>query len=87
MCLAYPMKIVSIEGNSAIAEANGVKRDINIQLVDNVNLGDYVMVHVGFAIQKIDKKEAEETLKLFREYNDILSKNLRKKKLSKDLGG
>ena len=66
MCLAIPMKIVKIEGKIAIAEVDGVKREINLGLLENINLGDYVIVHAGFAIQKLDTKEAQESLNLLK---------------------
>jgi len=69
MCLAIPGKIVNIDKNkeySLVDYGEGTKRKINVSLVD-AKVGDYVLVHAGFAIQKIDEKEAKETLKLFRE--------------------
>lgn len=66
MCLAIPGKIKSIDKKTHHAKVsfNGIEKDINIEVV-NANIGDYVVVHAGFAIQKLDQKEAEETLKLF----------------------
>ena len=69
MCLAIPGKVVSInkkKEHASIDYGDGTKRDANISLV-NVKIGDYVLVHAGFAIQVLDQKEANETLKLFRE--------------------
>jgi len=69
MCLAVPGKIISIdkENNQATIDyGNKTMRKANISLV-TVSIGDYVLVHAGFAIQKVDPKEAEETLALFRE--------------------
>jgi hydrogenase expression/formation protein HypC len=69
MCLAVPGKIISIDNktqNATIDYGNNVIRTINVSLVD-VKPGDYVLVHAGFAIQTVEPKEAEETLKLFRE--------------------
>ncbi|MDG6228869.1 MAG: HypC/HybG/HupF family hydrogenase formation chaperone [Candidatus Thermoplasmatota archaeon] len=69
MCLAVPGKIISIdkENNQATIDyGNKTIRKANISLV-TVSVGDYVLVHAGFAIQKVDPKEAEETLALFRE--------------------
>ena len=69
MCLAIPGKIVEIEKNKKHANVDfgdGTKRKANINLVD-VKVGDYVLVHAGFAIQVIDEKEANETLNLFKE--------------------
>lgn len=71
MCLGIPVKVVGISGKSAIGEIGGVKRKIDISFVD-VKVGDYVILHAGFAIQKLDEEEAEETLKLLREMSDGL---------------
>jgi len=67
MCLAVPMKVIEKKENFATVEYNGVKYKANLGLLDNIKPGDYVIVHAGFAIQKLDEKEAEETLKLFEE--------------------
>lgn len=61
------MKVVKIEGSSGIVELGGVKRNINLELLDGVKVGEYVIVHAGFAIQKVDDKEAEETISLLKE--------------------
>ncbi len=65
MCLGVPVKIIQICGNEGIGEFKGVKRNISLELVDKVKPGDYVILHAGFAIQKLEPKEALETLKLF----------------------
>ena len=67
MCLGIPMRIVEKEGDQGIVETGGVKREVSLQLVEGVKVGDYVIVHAGFAIQKLDEREAEETLRLLRE--------------------
>lgn len=72
MCLAVPLKIVSIDGNSAQAEIEGVKRTIRIDFVKNVNIGDYVIVHAGFAIEKLKEEDAIENLRLIKEVTDAL---------------
>jgi hydrogenase expression/formation protein HypC len=67
MCLAIPGKVLQIEGNTAKVDfGSGVSRDVDITLVD-VRVGQYVLIHVGYAIQVLDKEEAEETLKLWKE--------------------
>ncbi len=62
MCVGVPMQIVEIHYPSGVAEAKGVKRDIGLQLLPetDLNIGDHVIVHVGFAIEKVDKALADE---------------------------
>jgi len=67
MCLALPMKIKKIRGEFAEVETAGLTRTINIQMLSAVKIGDYVLVHAGFAIEKLDAKKAEETLRLIDE--------------------
>jgi hydrogenase expression/formation protein HypC len=70
MCLAIPGKIVEIldaENFIAKVEVGGVRRGVNIGMLDDVKIGDWVLVHVGFAMSRIDEKEAEETLNTLRE--------------------
>ena len=67
MCLAIPMKIVKINNSSAVVESDGIYREINLGLLEDVNIGDYVIVHAGFAIQKLDEEAARETLSLLNE--------------------
>jgi hydrogenase expression/formation protein HypC len=67
MCLAIPARVVNLEGNKAKVDfGEGVLRDVNITLVD-ANVGNYVLVHAGYAIQKLDEKDALETLALWKE--------------------
>lgn len=80
MCLAVPGKIVSIDESNPelkMAKVNfgGVSKDVCIQWLDDVNIGDYVLVHVGFALNKVDEKDAEETLRILREMGDIEEDN------------
>ena len=70
MCLAIPGKITEIidaENQIAKVEVGGVKRNINIGMLDDIEVGDYVLIHVGFAMSRIDEKEAEETLRILLE--------------------
>jgi hydrogenase expression/formation protein HypC len=70
MCLAIPGKIIEIvdeENQIAKVEVGGVRRKVNIGMLDDVQIGEYVLIHVGFAMSKIDAHEAEETLRLLRE--------------------
>jgi hydrogenase expression/formation protein HypC len=66
MCLAVPAEVKSIDGQTAIVDYGGVTRTANVSLVE-AKVGDYVIVHAGYAIQILDKEEAEKTLELFRE--------------------
>ncbi len=72
MCLAIPGKIVEfvdIENSIAKVDVGGVRRNVNIGMLEanETNIGDYVLIHVGFAMSKIDEREAEETLRLLKE--------------------
>jgi hydrogenase expression/formation protein HypC len=67
MCLAIPMKIVAIDGPIAQVEEAGVRRPASLDLLDNPQLGDYVIVHAGVAIERLDEAEAQETLQLIKE--------------------
>ncbi len=68
MCLAMPALVVElIEPEDAVVDLDGVRKRISLSLVDDVAVGDYVILHVGFALQKLDVEEAEATLALFRE--------------------
>ena len=66
MCLAIPMIVKEIEGDAAVVEAGGIRKNVRLDLLDDVSLGDYVLIHTGYAIEKIDSKEAEETLDLIK---------------------
>ncbi len=68
MCLAIPARIEQLTaGDCAIVNLGGVRKEISLALVDDAGVGDYVIVHVGFALQKLDVDEAEQTLALFAE--------------------
>lgn len=68
MCLAIPARVVEIkEDDIAIVDLGGVRKDISLALVEDVGVGDYVIVHVGFALNKLNPEEAEKTLALFSE--------------------
>jgi hydrogenase expression/formation protein HypC len=67
MCLAVPVKVVSINGIEAEVDFGGVKRRVSIMLTPEVKVGQYVLLHTGYSISVIDEAEAEETLKLFEE--------------------
>jgi hydrogenase expression/formation protein HypC len=66
MCLAIPAKVVQLrEGDQALVDLAGVRKEVSLALVEGVRPGDYVIVHVGYALQKLDTREAEKTLALF----------------------
>jgi hydrogenase expression/formation protein HypC len=68
MCLAVPVQVVELlPGDMARVDAGGVRKDISLALVENVEVGDYVILHVGYALQKLDPEEAARTLRLFAE--------------------
>lgn len=67
MCLAIPVRVVSIDGDEAETEVAGVRRRVSVVLTPEVRVGDYVLLHTGYAIGVVDEVEAEETLKLLEE--------------------
>lgn len=71
MCLAVPMQVKSIENEMAVCEIDGVKREACLMMIDGVQIGDYVLIHAGFAIERIDEDEAQLTLKALREALDM----------------
>lgn len=75
MCLALPVQIVEInsETNMALVSVDGIQKEISLALIDKVAVGDYVLLHVGYALSKVDEEEAIKTLALFAEKEDKLS--------------
>lgn len=72
MCLAIPAQVVELrDGDKALVDLAGVKKEISLALVDNIAVGDYVIVHVGFALNKLDPEEAAKTLALFAEIGQL----------------
>ncbi len=68
MCLGVPMQVMSIDGTDIVAEIDGVRREASLLILDDpVEVGDFVIVHAGFAISRLDREEARETLALMRE--------------------
>jgi hydrogenase expression/formation protein HypC len=67
MCLAIPSRITKIENNMATIDVEGVQREASLLLLEDARVGDYVIVHAGFAISKLDEAAARETLNLVRE--------------------
>jgi hydrogenase expression/formation protein HypC len=75
MCLAVPMKVISRQEGTGIAEMSGVKKNISFMMLPEAQVGDYVIVHAGFAIEKLDEEEAQKRLDLFREMADLFDEN------------
>jgi len=66
MCLAIPVRVVELVGDAAaIVDLGGIRKEISLALVDGVQVGDYVILHVGYALSRLDPEEAERTLALF----------------------
>lgn len=70
MCVAAPMRLVEINGGEGIAELGGVRRKVSLVLLESAALGDYVLVHAGFAIGKVDEEEAKLTLEALGECSE-----------------
>lgn len=70
MCLGVPAKILETSDGAAVVELGGVRREISVILIDDVSVGEWVIVHAGFAIEKLSEEAAEQTLALFREIAD-----------------
>ena len=73
MCLSIPAKVVSISGEMADVSVGGTIFKAGLQMVENIHVGDYVLLHTGFAIQKISEDEAKETMKILGEIQDVMN--------------
>lgn len=72
MCLAVPAKVVALlDASRAMIDIGGVQKEISIELVEDVAVGDYVIVHVGYALSRLDEEEAAKTLALFAELDEM----------------
>ncbi|MBS7246979.1 MAG: HypC/HybG/HupF family hydrogenase formation chaperone [Candidatus Jordarchaeales archaeon] len=71
MCLGVPAKVLEIHGEKALVDFGGVTREAFITLLDDVKIGDYVMIHTGYAIEKLKPEEAEEILKMLKEVSKL----------------
>jgi hydrogenase expression/formation protein HypC len=74
MCLSVPAKVEEIDGQMAKVSVGGAIYEASLQMIEDVNIGDYVLLHTGFAIQKMDEDEALESLKLFEEFEEFNKK-------------
>ena len=72
MCLAVPAKVKKIKKDSAIVDFGGVSREVSLGILSGVEIGDYVLVHAGFAIGKVERQEAEDTLRALQELKEAL---------------
>ena len=70
MCLGIPAKVMERNGDAAVVELGGVRREISLMLLNGVSVGEWVIVHAGFAIERLSEEEAEQTLSLLREIAD-----------------
>jgi hydrogenase expression/formation protein HypC len=73
MCLSIPAKIIYIDGSMAEVSAGDAIFSAGLHMIEDARVGDYILLHAGFAIQKISEKEAEETIRLFEEMNNSLN--------------
>lgn len=76
MCLAIPTRIKSIDGQMALVELGGVERQISLALTPEAEVGNYVIVHTGFALSVLDEDEAQETLRLFAEIGALADEDV-----------
>ncbi len=68
MCVGVPMQVISIDGDNIVAETDGVRRQASLMLLaDDVAVGDFLIIHAGFAISKLDEEEARETIRMMKE--------------------
>ena len=72
MCLAIPLKLVEINGNTATGEAMGMRREIRVDFIEEPKIGDYVIVHAGFAIERLPEQQAREDLDAWEEVRHAL---------------
>ena len=73
MCLSIPARVVSVSGEMAEVSVGGAIFSAGLQMVENVGVGDYVLLHAGFAIEKLNEEDALETIRLLREMDDIMT--------------
>jgi hydrogenase expression/formation protein HypC len=69
MCLGIPMKLVEKSGDLGVVDSGGLRKNVNLSFMKTASLGDYILIHAGFAIEKIKEKEAKKTLKALEEIN------------------
>ena len=72
MCLAIPLQLIEINGSTAVGEAMGMRREIRVDFIDKPRIGDYVIVHAGFAIERLPEQQALEDLNAWEDVRDAL---------------
>ena len=72
MCLAVPLKIIAIDGKNAVGESMGMQRKLRVDFIPERKIGDYVIVHAGFAIERLPEKQALEDIAAWEEIRDVL---------------
>ena len=72
MCLAVPLRLITINGNDAVGEAMGMRRAVRVDFIHEPKIGDYVMVHAGFAIERLEEAQALEDLEAWEELSNAL---------------
>ena len=72
MCLAIPLKLVEIDGQTALGEAMGMRREIRVDFIDRPKIGDYVIVHAGFAIERLPEQQALDDLEAWEDVRNAL---------------
>ncbi len=70
MCLAIPMRLIAIDGAAGTVEQGGVTRTVGLDFIEQPAVGEYLIIHAGFAISRVDEAEAQETLELFRQIDE-----------------
>ena len=86
MCLSIPSKVVEIyDNNMATVDTMGIKRHVSLDLMaDEINIGDYILIHVGFAMNKIDEAEALQSLEVYREMLEAMEEEERRQVIESD---
>ena len=72
MCLAIPLKLIEIDGKNAVGESMGMRRNLRVDVIPEPKIGDYVIVHAGFAIERLPEKQALEDIEAWEEVKDVL---------------
>ena len=72
MCLAVPLRIAELDGNNAVGERDGIRRNIRVDFISEPKIGDYVIVHAGFAIERLPEGQALDDLEAWEELDDAL---------------